>query len=464
MRILVLNQYFHPDRSATSQLLTELCEDLAADHEVYVVTGRPSYDPVFPLTPRGLVSKDWYRRVKVARVRSTSFDRTAGMAGRLANYATYLAGSVVGAFRIPRPDIVVALTDPPPIGLIGLGVARIRRVPFVLVAKDVFPDVAVELGHLSDRRLVALLRAVSRALFRGADRVVSIGRDMDRRLLELGVPRERISTIHDWSDGRVVKPLEGTSVLRAEHGWDGRFVVMHSGNVGLSQDLGTLIEAADLLRDEPEVLFAIVGEGAAKARLAAEVRRRRLENVEFLPYQPKETLGRLAGGGGRARGRPPARPRRVHRAEQGVRDHGRGQALHRGAEEGSEPALIAAEHDCAVRVDPGDPKALAQAIVDLKATDLEGMGTRAREAFEERFDRPIAVRAYRRLLEGVGTGPSRPFVASLFGRTAPGCWLHCVSAYGTRTMLGPCSSGSTTSPPRSAMGSPSWYPSSSPCS
>jgi hypothetical protein len=186
----------------------------------------------------------------------------------------------------------------------------------VLVAKDVFPDVAVVLGHLSDRRLIAVLRAVSLALFRGADRVVSIGRDMDLRLLDLGLSPDRITTIHDWCDGSVVKPLERTSVLRAEQRWDGKFVVMHSGNVGLSQDLGTLIEAADLLRDEPDVLFAIVGEGAAKAGLWL-VRRRRLDNVGS-SRTSRKTPGGLARGRGRARGRPRARPRRVHRAEQGV--------------------------------------------------------------------------------------------------------------------------------------------------
>ena len=82
---------------------------------------------------------------------------------------------------------------------------------------------------------------------------------MDARLVERGVPRHRISTIHDWADGSVVRPLDGPSVLRAERGWDDRFVVMHSGNVGLSQSLGSLVEAADRLRSETDIVFAIVG-------------------------------------------------------------------------------------------------------------------------------------------------------------------------------------------------------------
>jgi colanic acid biosynthesis glycosyl transferase WcaI len=96
--------------------------------------------------------------------------------------------------------------------------------------------------------------------------------------------------IPNWADGSAIRPLEEPSRLRRERGWEDRFVVMHSGNIGLSQDLGTLLAAADLLRDEPDVLFAIVGKGAAKAGLQAEAAHRRLPNVEFLPYQPKEDL------------------------------------------------------------------------------------------------------------------------------------------------------------------------------
>ena len=401
LRILVLNQYFHPDRSATSQLLTELCEDLALVHEVTVVTGRPSYDPAYPVGSRGLVSKERHRRVKVARVWSTQFDRSAGMAGRASNYTTYLGSSLLGAFRADRPDIVLALTDPPPIGLIGLGLARLWRAPFVLVSKDVFPEVAVVLGHLSDRRLIGALRGLSRALFRGADHVVSIGRDMDARLLERGVPRHRISTIHDWADGSVVRPLDGPSVLRAERGWDERFVVMHSGNVGLSQSLESLVEAADLLRDQTDVVFAIVGEGAAKGTLQAEVRRRRLDNVEFLPTQPYETLTDSLGAAdvhvvGLRRGLAGyIVPSKVY----GILAAGRPYVA--AVEAGAEPALIAEGHACGIRVEPDEPAALAGGILRMRESDLEEMGRNARKAFEERFDRPRASEAYRRVLEDV---------------------------------------------------------------
>jgi colanic acid biosynthesis glycosyl transferase WcaI len=403
VRILVLNQYFHPDRSATSQLLTELCEDLARDHDVFVVTGRPSYNAAETTGSEGLVSREWYGPVRVARVWSTTFDRS-DMPRRLANYGSYLASSVAGALAVANPDVVMALTDPPPVGLIGAIAARARRVPFVLVTKDIFPDVAVELGMLTNPAAIRGLRAMKSALFRSADRVVSIGRDMDRRLLALGVPADKIVTIHDWADGSAVRPLDAPSALRTERGWGERFVVMHSGNVGLSQDLETVIDAADLLRDQPDVLFAIVGEGAAKQDLMRAAAERDLTNVEFLPFQDKADLSESLGAAdvhlvGLRRGLAGyIVPSKVY----GILAAGK--PFIAAVEEGSEPAMIVQEHGCGLRIEPGDPPALATAILGLRDdADLITMGKRGREALESRFDRPIAAEAYRELLGSLVT-------------------------------------------------------------
>jgi glycosyltransferase involved in cell wall biosynthesis len=407
MRILVLNQYFYPDRSATSQLLTELCEDLAERHDVFVVTGRPSYNAVHDTASRGVVSRERHGRVRVARVWSTTFDRAAGMPGRLTNYGTYLASSIAGAFSVARPDVVVALTDPPPVGLIGALTAKARRVPFVLVVKDLFPEVAVQLGALRDPVTINALRAARGLLFASADRVVSIGRDMDRRLLDLGVPEHRIVTIQDWSDGRVVRPLDRVSAMRDRCGWRDRFVVMHSGNVGLSQDLDTVIEAADLLRGESDVLFAIVGDGASKRPLQAEVRRRGLHNVEFLPFQDREDLSESLGAAdvhlvGLRRGLVGAIvPSKVY----GILAAGKPYVA--AVEPGAEPAMIAEEHGCGIRVDPGDAGQLAGAVSEMRRSDLASMGKRGREAFETRFDRWYAADRYDEVLREVASTARR---------------------------------------------------------
>jgi glycosyltransferase involved in cell wall biosynthesis len=169
----------------------------------------------------------------------------------------------------------------------------------------------------------------------------------------------------------------------------------------MSQDLDTLIGAAELLRGEPDILIAIVGDGASKPGLQRSATERGLKNVEFLPYQPKASLAESLGAAdlhviGLRRGLAgyivPSKLYGILAA---------GKPFVAAVESGSEPALVASEHECGLVVDPGNPIALADAIIRARGTDLAAMGTRGREAFESRFDRPLSTSAYRRMLEEV---------------------------------------------------------------
>jgi colanic acid biosynthesis glycosyl transferase WcaI len=400
VHILVINQYFHPDQASTAQILTELCEDLSERHEVTVVAGRPSYNPVERANDRGLISERRHGRVRVLRTLSTTFSR-AGMAGRIANYATYMATSMSGAMRANPPDVVLAMTDPPMVAAMALATSRLRGVPFVYVNQDVFPDVGVILGRLRNPALVKTLARVNRTLREQAAAVVAIGRDMEQRLVENGVPAEKIRVIPNWADGSLIRPLQAPSSLRAAHGWNDHFVVMHSGNVGLSQDLRTLVGAADLLQSDEDIRFVVIGEGASKAALERDVNARGLTNIDLLPYQPKASLSESLGAAdvhfvGLRRGLAGAIvPSKVY----GIMAAGK--PIVAAIEEDSEPAMLIREHQCGVRVEPGDAQALASAILEMRSAGLDAMGKRGREALDRLYDRPIATGAYRTLLEGI---------------------------------------------------------------
>jgi glycosyltransferase involved in cell wall biosynthesis len=399
VRVLLFNQYFYPDASATSQLLAELTEDLSEDHDIWVVCGRPSYNPIAETASRGFLSRERFGKVRILRVWSTAFYR-ASFAGRILNYLTYLAGSAVAAFAAPRPDVVVALTDPPQIGLVGALAARVRGAPFVLVVKDISPEAAVIAGKLRNPLVIRAQRWVSDAILRAADRIVSIGRDMTRRLTSLGVPEDKIVLINDWTDGRLVRP--GPSAFREEQGWGDAFVVMHSGNVGYARGLDTVLDAAEMLLPHDDIVIAIVGDGSRKAELVAEADRRGLHNVQFLPFQPKERLGELLTAAD------------VHLVchERGMSGYqvpskiygilAAGKPTIAAVEEGAEVTMILEEAGCGVRVEPDDAEALAKAILECRSLPLDEMGAAARAAFEERFDRPRAVRRYRELLRSIG--------------------------------------------------------------
>ncbi len=413
MRILILNQYFYPDLASTAQLLTELSEDLALHQHVTVVCGRPSYDPIEMHDVRGLVSSELHGRVRVLRTWSTSF-RRASMAGRLANYGTYISSSLAGAMRAGRPDVVLAMTDPPVIAAAAALTARLRGVPFVYVVQDLFPQVGVALGKIRNRTLIRSLEALNRSLRHRASAVVAIGRNMAATLRALGVPENKLRIIPNWCDGSIVRPLDGRSKLRTELGLDGRFVVMHSGNVGFSQELDTLLDAATALRNDPEIHFLVVGGGAARPSLETRARARRLANVTFLGYRPKVELSDALGAAdlhvvGLRRGLEglivPSKMYGVMAA---------GKPFIAAVDRRSEIALVVEETGCGIRVEPGDAAQLASTIAEVRHEEgrLAGMGRRGRSRLESEFERSRATGAYRDLLQSLVRGSGSSWEAS----------------------------------------------------
>jgi colanic acid biosynthesis glycosyl transferase WcaI len=397
MRILFVNQYYPPDVSATAYLLGELSEDLARNHEVWVTAGRPSYNPEGgTYQPRG---------VRLQRVWSTGFDRKR-ILGRLLNYGTFVLTSLIRTLRLPRPDVVVAMTDPPFIGLIGLLVARYRRVPFVYVCHDIFPEVAIALQRMRNALVILAWRKLNGFVRQGAARVVAIGRDMAVKLEQEGVPPEKIGVLPNWAEDRPPSS-RAVKATRKSLGWGDRLVVMHAGNLGLAQDLGVVIQAAARLREHNDILLVFMGDGAARPRLEAQVKRRKLHNVSFLPYVPKDEAQAIIGSADlHLVTLAPGLwgcvvPSKIY----GIMAASR--PFVAAVEPGSEPALLLEEHGCGLRVDPHDPQALAEAILRMREQPLEEMGRRGRAAFEKHYDRPIATAAYRRLLEEAAQGAGR---------------------------------------------------------
>ncbi|HWX09899.1 MAG TPA: glycosyltransferase family 4 protein, partial [Gaiellaceae bacterium] len=220
-RILVFNQYYAPAFESTAQLLTQLCEDLAVDYDVTVITG----------VAEGAGPGHEHRNgVEVIRVRSTTYERRQ-LSRRAANYVTYVAASIGTGISQRRPDLVLCMSDPPFVSALAALVARRYRVPFVAVVQDVFPEIAVELGRLRNPVIVRLLEMLVSLGLKNAERVVAIGETMRERLVEKGVDSTRIVVIPNWVDSSELTPQPKNNVWASEHDLVDKFVVMHSGNV-----------------------------------------------------------------------------------------------------------------------------------------------------------------------------------------------------------------------------------------
>ena len=395
MRLIILNQFFYPDHSATSQLMTDLAESLVERGlEVTALSGRGRYTG-----GERLARRDQYRGVRIERAWATSFGKRS-TAGRLSDYLSFYLGASWKLLRLPRHDIVMALTTPPLIGLVALLICRLRGMRVIALVQDVYPDIAVALGRLPARNpMTKLLDLVNRFLLRNSDRIVVLSDCMREQVaakLNHGAS-SRIDVIHNWADGEKIKPrARGENPFADKHKLAGLFVILFSGNLGHVNEFSTVLEAARLLRERSDVIFLFIGEGAKSDEIRKFCEQHKLENIKVLPYQLREILPYSLTAGhvslvtlkdGLAGLSMPSKTYGIMAA---------GQAILFVGDRRSDIARIVEQSGCGEVVAAGDSQRLAD-IISAWSTEeakLAEFGRRARSFFEERFDRRNAVDAY----------------------------------------------------------------------
>lgn len=287
-RLLFLNRSYWPDAEATGQLLTELCEDLAERFDVSVIAGAANSNPTNAGYRRW--GTDQRNGVTIHRVLHTRFSKRR-LLGRTINLKSFLAASTIRAMRLPRPDVIITETDPFLLASIGRRLKNWFGCRFIAYLQDIYPDVAVSLRKIQEGRLTARIRRSLAKSYQAADRVIVLSEDMRQRISQWGIDRSRIESIPNWVDTNEILPIKGPEnefMIRQQLA--GRFIVMHSGNMGLSQQLDTLLDAANRLRSYSQIQFLLVGDGANRAALENRASSLELTNLEFHGYQPKSAL------------------------------------------------------------------------------------------------------------------------------------------------------------------------------
>ena len=417
MRLTILNQFFYPDHSATSQLMTELAQSLSEQGvEVTALASRGRYNGGDTLPIR-----EMYKGVRIERAWATGFGKST-LFGRLSDYLTFYLAAFWKLLTMRRQDVVMALTTPPLIGLIALIVGRLRGMRFVALMEDLYPDVAIALGALNQHsRLARVLDWLTCQMLRRADRIIVLSDCMLERVIAKIGPEaaSRIDVIHNWADGQEIMPLtEGEEGFFNQNDWpelNDKFVVLFSGNLGLVNEFTTVLEAAKSLRHQSGIAFVFIGAGARAGEIRNFALQHDLTNVRMLPYQPREALPRCLASGdallitladglaglsvpsktysGLAAGRP---------------------LLFVGDQRSSVASLIATHH-CGAAIPSGDSHLLADTLSRWAANReaLNQLGVTARSLFEQRFDRHVAVQGYLRSLRNCFNGDSRRRKAKL---------------------------------------------------
>jgi colanic acid biosynthesis glycosyl transferase WcaI len=399
-RVIFVNRYFFPDHSATSQLLSDLAFHLAtAGEDVHVITSDQIYDDPNAALP----GEEIIRAVNVHRVASTRFGRAA-LSGRALDYLSFYR-SVRGRLReIARAgDIVVAKTDPPLLSVALAPIARHRRAHLVNWLQDIYPETARVLGVPLLRGPVASALATLRnRSLRQADANVVVGELMARHIKEVGAVPARVHVIANWCDDETIRPVvEKDNPLREQWQLSGKFTVGYSGNLGRAHDFETVLGAAERLRNEPRIVFLMIGGGKHFEDLAKAVKTRGLEDsFRFRPYQARTMLPHSLGVAD-------VHWLSLHPALEGLIVPSKFYAvaaagkpmLMIGDSEGEIGRLLR-DHRCGTVVRPGDAATLADTLRRWSGAPeaITEMGARARQMLDAQFTRRRALDQWSRVL------------------------------------------------------------------
>jgi len=374
VHILLLNEYFPPDSSATARFASQVAEALAVKHQVTVLAGRPSYDPA-ERHPRYLLQREVRGNLVVERVGSTAYPRFE-MRRRVSNYLTYLSLAIPRALSISS-DLVLAMTDPPIVGIAGALIARLSGRPFVYNIRDLYPDMAVGGSIVRPGSFAARWEAMHRWALRRAARVIVVGEDMRDRIIAKGVDPNRVVISRDGIVIPETVPSPENSMAREIRG-DFRFALVHAGNIGFYGAWQTLISAVRMLEQEG-VGLVFIGEGAMKSQVEAMAQGCRA--IRFLPFRPANEVPLVLSSG----------DMHVVTLKKGLEGVVVPSKLYSTlaaarpvlgvAPEESDVVRIIQRAGCGIAASPDDPNSVADAIRSVLHDwkQLQTMGRRARE-------------------------------------------------------------------------------------
>ncbi len=394
MRVLLLNQFFWPDSSATSQLLTDLARGLAErGHTVDTISADSGYAPA---------ASDVAPPVQMYRVRALRFVR--GRIGRVLSYLSFYLSAVVRGLTLPRPDLVVTLTTPPLLSLLGSAIKLTRGSRHVIWEMDVYPDVAVDLGYFRAgglvERIVGVLADASR---RYADSIIALGECMRERLIGRGIAADKIAVADNWADGSAITPRARVA--------DGTLTLLYSGNLGLAHDFDTLMTTIAELRDDTRFRFVFVGGGGRRGEIEQFCAAHEIQTVELRPYVGRGSLSEslCAGDIGLVTQRAACVGSVVPSKVYGLLAAGR-PILFVGPSTAT-PARILERFACGWTIACGDSKGLTALLrhLALHPELVAEAGRNARQALITHFDLPLGVDRVATLLgAGLSAGAPQP--------------------------------------------------------
>lgn len=290
MRIVYLYQYFKTRDGYGSTRSYEFVRRLRDDgHDVLVITSTARLPGLAGRKRKGFVEAE-VDGIPVWAVPS-GYSNRMGFARRVIEFLRFALRSSIGVLSAPKPDLIYASSTPLTVAIPALTGRIFRGIPLVFEVRDLWPEVPAGMGILRSPVLLGLARGLARTTYRRSARIIALSPGMREGVLRYGVPPERVVVIPNGSDLDLFRPDIDGGALRRRHDLGDRFLLVHTGAMGLVNGLDFLVPVSEqLARRLPSAVICLIGEGGQRPHLERQARERRLDNLRFLDPVPKTEI------------------------------------------------------------------------------------------------------------------------------------------------------------------------------
>jgi glycosyltransferase involved in cell wall biosynthesis len=341
----------------------------------------------------------------IFRVGTAGWGKNAGIKGRIADSLLFYITAMFKCLVLPKHDVVVTLTSPPVIGILGWLLTMCKRTKHVHWCMDMFPDTAVAMGLMKEEGFIYKVCAtLMHRYISTCKAVLALGPYMANRLKKYGVDSEHLHIVPVWADGENVKPInrENNWFIKI-HKLEDKFVIMYSGNMELGSDLDFIIQAPIKLRNHNDIRFVFISEGPEFNKLKKISQKKGLDNVLFLPYQSRKDLSQSLSAGD-------VHIVTIKKGLEGLRLPCKtfgiiavGKPIIYVGGRDTEVADLIDEYDIGLRVRAGDPDSLVDAILKIKNDPAmrKDMSKRARELFETKYHADVIIKSFEEIVTAI---------------------------------------------------------------
>ncbi|KSU82081.1 Glycosyltransferase involved in cell wall bisynthesis [Fictibacillus enclensis] len=408
-KIAFVINYFYPDFASTGQLMTELCQDLQNDFDITVIAAQPGYAGE-KIKTTNKFEIEQMENMKIIRIKLPEVDK-ASKWSRMKYIFSYFVLAQIALLREQKVDLIYTISQPPVLGgLIGTIGKFLKRAKHIYNIQDFNPEQAAAVSYTNKQSVFKVAKAIDKMNCSYADKVIIVGNDMKETLVKR-FSNKRIPShvvINNWTNENEIIPLDRDNQpihnFLYENKLENKFIIMYSGNIGLYYDLENIIKVTDEFKGYKDLAFVFIGEGAVKDAMQSYIKEKEIENVYFLPYQPKDFIKYSLNAAD------------VHLVvnQKGIKGvsvpskiygvMAAGKSILGVLEQGSEAQMLIEKSNNGIVVEPQDYEGIRNAIeyfYQMDKSKLRALGLNGREYLEQHLKREISISKYREVLKEV---------------------------------------------------------------